>query len=104
MKVRGLKIKPAPGLGTVQGVPVGLNAASPLTLPTKALTNLGPAEPNVAQTVAQTAKMAANAAAEPAVPKAPKGGIRKIRIRRKRMRYVPAAPSGGFTLPTTPQY
>lgn len=104
-KARGFRTKASvPGLSQVQGIGAGLSAPSPLTLPSNYLKSMGPAGPSEAQSVAKTGTMATAAAKAPGAPKAPKGGIRKIRVRKKRIRFVPAAPSGGFTLPAEPQY
>jgi hypothetical protein len=82
---------------TVAGVPTTPN-------PTVPFANLQNSIGNPAlNRVRQTAEMAKQAATAPRAPGLAKGGIRKIRVRRQRFRYAPAAPAGGFAL-GQPQY
>lgn len=96
--------KGLPGLSTVQGVPVGLAGPSPLSLPSAYLKSIGPPGVSDTQSVAQTGQMAQAAAKAPSPAKALPRTMRKIRVRKKRIRFTPGPPSGGFSLPPEPTY
>ena len=95
-KIIAPKLPKAPTLKQVGGMPVTPGGNTPLSLPTQALTSLGPSGGSNAASVAATGAMATQAAQEPKAPQAPKGGIRKIKVRRKRTfpRFA-----GGFPVP-----
>jgi hypothetical protein len=96
-----IKIPKAPNL-TVAGQKSAYGLGSPApSWVQPAANSIGAPYANTNSTpsgAAAKVKSAALAAARvPVPPKPPVGGINKIRVRRKRIRYVPPAPAGGFT-------
>ena len=96
----GIKFRPnpVPGLQSVDHIPTSASASSPYL---GGLTNIGDPGINAVRAAAQTAAMAKKNQMAPQAPAEAKSPISKIRVRRKKFRYAPAAPAGGFALPAT---
>ena len=93
------KPNPVPGLQTVDRLPTSANAPSPYL--GNSLSNIGGPGINAVRAAAQTGATAKKNEGAPEVPAEAKSGISKIRVRRKKFRFAPSAPAGGFTLPAT---
>jgi hypothetical protein len=93
-----LKSSPVPKLRSVDGMPTSVGGPSPYL---GGLSTLGQPGISAVRAAAQTAGLARKAVREPVAPSEPVSPISKIRVRRKRFRYAPMAPAGGFNLPTT---
>lgn len=89
------KTAAVPGLKTVLGQPTGANLPSAYL---GGLTSIGAPGINAVRAAAQTAGMAKRAVTTPRAPTEARSPISKIRVRRKRFRFAPPAPAGGFTV------